>query len=82
MCMASELPTTGLQERLKKLNPEQLAELHPRVSERMARDSDGIRNRLEEARRMNIDEMRELQRFVGLCQLLAASPCTVTCITD
>ena len=45
------------------MNPEDLAKLHPRMSERMARDSDEIRNRLEEARRMNMDEMRELQRF-------------------
>ena len=51
-------------EHLKKgLDPEQLPMLHPRVSERMARSSDGVRNRLEEARRMNIDELRELQRL-------------------
>ena len=52
-------------ERLKNLDPEQLARLHPRVSEKMARASDGIRNRLEEARRMNMDELRELQRSVA-----------------
>ena len=45
------------------MNPEDLAKLHPRVSERMARDSDEIRNRLEEARRMNVEEMRDLHRF-------------------
>ena len=48
---------------LKNMNPEQLAQLHPRVSERMARASEGVRNRLEEARRLNIDELRELQRL-------------------
>ena len=55
---------TVLQEKLKQINPEQLAKLHPRVSEKMARDSEAIRSRLEEARRMNMDEMRELQRWV------------------
>ena len=51
-----------MMDHLKDLKPEELAKLHPRVSERMARSSEGIRNRLEEARRMNMDELRELQR--------------------
>ncbi|CAI8042527.1 Nucleobindin-1 [Geodia barretti] len=60
--MVKENP--AMLEHLKKgLDPEQLPMLHPRVSERMARSSDGVRNRLEEARRMNIDELRELQRL-------------------
>jgi hypothetical protein len=59
--MAKDNPV--LQEKLKQINPEQLAKLHPRVSEKMARDSEAIRSRLEEARRMNMDEMRELQRL-------------------
>lgn len=51
-------------EHLQKMKPEDLARLHPRVGERMARDSDAIRSRLEEARRLNMDELRELQRCV------------------
>lgn len=58
----SSLPLAML-DHLKNMNPEQLAQLHPRVSERMARASEGVRNRLEEARRLNIDELRELQRL-------------------
>ena len=57
-------PPSAMLEHLKKgLDPEQLAVLHPRVSERMARTSEGVRNRLEEARRMNVDELKELQRL-------------------
>jgi hypothetical protein len=60
--MVKENP--AMLEHLKKgLDPEQLAVLHPRVSERMARTSEGVRNRLEEARRMNVDELKELQRL-------------------
>ena len=55
-----------LRDQLKQMNAEELAKLHPRVSERVARDTDGVRNRLEEARRVNLDEMRELQRFAAI----------------
>ena len=65
VCVLPSLPVV-LQEHLQKLKPEDLARLHPRVSERMARESDEIRNRLEEARRMNMDELRELQRWAQL----------------
>ena len=69
---------TVLQKHLQQLKPEELATLNPRVSERMARDSDGIRNRLEEARRMNIDEMRELQRLAVCSVLHTCTNCTCT----
>ena len=47
---------------MKRFRPEDMADLHPRLGERMARNSDDIRNRLEEAKRMNVDEMRQLQK--------------------
>lgn len=56
------------------MDPEQLAQLHPRMSEKVARDAQDIRNRLEEARRMNMDELRELQRSVRVgcsCHLIS-----------
>ena len=59
------LSLAAMLEHLKGLDPEQLAQLHPRVSERMARASEGVRNRLEEARRLNVDELRELQRLAA-----------------
>lgn len=58
------------------MKPEELARLHPRLGERMARDSDSIRSRLEEARRLNMDELRELQRFAAYQSLFESHPCT------
>lgn len=49
-------------ERIRNLHPENLADLHPRLGERMARNSDEVRSRLEEARRMTVEEMRNLQK--------------------
>ena len=55
----------GLHERLERIrnfHPENLADLHPRLGERMARNSEEVRSRLEEARRMTVEDMRNLQK--------------------
>ena len=49
-------------ERIRNFHPENLADLHPRLGERMARNSDEVRSRLEEARRMTVEDMRNLQK--------------------
>ena len=38
-------------------------EENPHLSERLAKHSDDIRTRLEEAKRMNIEQMRQMQRL-------------------
>ena len=45
----------------------------------MAQSSDDIRNRLEEARRMNIDEMRQLERYVYVCMCMHS--CMYVCVS-
>ena len=40
-----------------------LIEDNPLLGERLARGSDDIRSRLEEAKRMNVEQMRQLQRL-------------------
>lgn len=40
-----------------------LIEENPLLGERLARGSDDIRSRLEEAKRMNVEQMRQLQRL-------------------
>lgn len=49
---------------MKNFRPEDVPNLHPHLGERLARSSEEIRSRLEEARRMNIDELRQLQKYV------------------
>ena len=55
------------------MRPEDLPKIHhERVGERMARSSEEIRSRLEEARRMNMEEMRQLQKCVYVCMCVCA----------
>ena len=47
---------------LRRLNLDKLGANHPLFGDRLARASDDVRSRLDEARRVNIEEMRQLQR--------------------
>lgn len=49
-----------------KVDMERLVENNPHLSDRLAKHSDDIRSRLEEAKRMNIEQMRQLQRLQEL----------------
>lgn len=57
-------------ERLKELRKmrgmdedwQKMMENRPMFRDRMARSADDIRSRLDEARRVNVEEMRQLQR--------------------
>ena len=72
---------TELQEHLKRMQPEDLPNVHAKVGERMARSSEEIRSRLEEARRMNIDEMRHLQKYVCLSACIHAGDTLCVCLS-
>lgn len=60
----------GQMDRLKELrnmrglgdNLEEMMKNRPMFGDRMARGADDIRSRLDEARRVNVEEMRQLQR--------------------
>ena len=43
-------------------NLEEMMKNRPMFGDRMARGADDIRSRLDEARRVNVEEMRQLQR--------------------
>lgn len=45
-------------------NWEKMMENRPMFGDRMARSADDIRSQLDEARRVNVEEMRQLQRYV------------------
>ena len=47
----------GMDEDLQKM-----MENRPMFGDRMARSADDVRTRLDEARRVNVEEMRQLQR--------------------
>ena len=46
---------------------EKMMENRPMFGDRMARGAQDIRSRLDEARRVNIEEMRQLQRCMCVC---------------
>ena len=74
---------TDLQERLERIRnfrPEDLADLHPHLGERMARSSEEVRSRLEEARRMTVEDMRNLQKCVCVCVCACVRACVHVCV--
>ena len=54
---------------------QKMMENRPMFGDRMARSADDIRSRLDEARRVNVEEMRQLQR---LCMCVCV--CVCVCI--
>ncbi len=64
----SPLSLPALMERLSKIKDTDLSKLkealarNPHLQERLSLPGQGVRNQYDEARRMNIDQMRELQR--------------------
>ena len=60
----------GQMDRMKELNKlhgrgddwQKMMENRPMFGDRMARSAEDIRSRLDEARRVNVEEMRQLQR--------------------
>lgn len=70
MCTITCVCVSGHMERLKELNKlrgagdnwEKMMENRPMFRDRMARGAEDVRSRLDEARRVNIEEMRQLQR--------------------
>ena len=48
-------------------NIEEMMKNRPMFGDRMARSAEDIRSRLDEARRVNVEELRQLQRCVCVC---------------
>lgn len=53
------LHRTELAKRLGKLRPD---DSHPRLADKIAREFPDLRGQFDEARRMNIDELRQFQK--------------------
>ena len=46
----------------------------------MARSSEEVRSRLEEARRMTVEDMRNLQKCVCVCVCVCVCACVRACV--
>ena len=48
--------------RLGKMRPEDIPDAHPRLADKLAREFPDLRGQFDEARRLNIDELRQFQK--------------------
>ncbi len=53
----------GLRHDQEGVNVDQLVKDNPRIGERLAHGSDDVRSRVEEAKRANVEKMRQLQKI-------------------